>query len=176
MKTLAKFQASFKKMPLKMSSAKCQQFYLALSVLNGHFAWITTTSRYVVTWDCHYKNYSDVIYMHGVSNLQLTDHLFSSLSRLTQVTMKAPRVAGPLWGEFNGDRWIPITKGQYWNAFPCHVVMVIQFLHTVDAIWRNVFGQSVWTTIQPLFGHDSDKVLVIYTLFTYLFGRLLSSH
>ena len=47
----------------------------------------------------------------GVSNHKPHDCLFTQLFIQAKENIKAPR-HWPLWGEFTGDRWIPLTKGQ----------------------------------------------------------------
>ena len=49
---------------------------------------------------------------YGVSNHQAHDCLLNRLfRRRSKKNIKAPR-HWPLWGEFTGDRWIPLTKDQ----------------------------------------------------------------
>ena len=49
---------------------------------------------------------------NGVSNYQPHDCLLNRLLKAQiKEIIKAPR-HWPLWGEFTGHRWIPLTKGQ----------------------------------------------------------------
>ena len=49
---------------------------------------------------------------HGFSNnWQSSGCLFNSLITVKETTSKV-HIAGPLWGESNGDRWFSLIKGQ----------------------------------------------------------------
>ena len=45
---------------------------------------------------------------------QITGNPNFSFRPMTRKTSK-PRITGILWGESTGDRWIPLTKGQYYG-------------------------------------------------------------
>ena len=53
-----------------------------------------------------------------------------------QRNIKAPR-HWPLWGEFTGDRWIPLTKGQYSGKCP----------YLMTSSCRNTFATSLYSII-----------------------------
>ena len=58
--------------------------------------------------------YSDVIISATVFQVtSVVNCLFNRLFRRTAKSMSKIRVTGLLWGESIGDRWIPLTKGQY---------------------------------------------------------------
>ena len=48
---------------------------------------------------------------HRVTNHQRVDGLFNRLFRHIKENIKAPH-HWPLWGDFTGDRWNPLTNGQ----------------------------------------------------------------
>ena len=48
----------------------------------------------------------------GVSNHRRFDCLFNRLFIRRSKKISKLRVTVPLWGEFTGNRWIPLTKGQ----------------------------------------------------------------
>ena len=55
-------------------------------------------------------HYSDVI-MSTVESQTTSLFIQSFIQAQIKENIKAPR-HWPLWGEFTGDRWIPLTKGQ----------------------------------------------------------------
>ena len=52
---------------------------------------------------------------HGIANHRHLDLLFNSLFRLTTERISKLHITGLLWGEFIVDRWIPLTKRQWWG-------------------------------------------------------------
>ena len=91
---------------------------------------------------------------HGISNNWQLDCLLQSMFRLTKKTSDL-HVAGPLWRESTGDRWIPLTKGQ-WSR-NCFNLMSIK----VPYYWSFMKGTHQWQVDFP------HKVPVMWKAFPY---------
>ena len=95
------------------------------------------------------RYYSDVIMGAMASQITIVSIVYSTVcSRADQRKHKAPRHRH-LWGEFTGDRWIPLTKGQYrgklfhWLTSSCDINKIKQNTTNDVYILRNVLYNHV---------------------------------
>ena len=112
-------------------------------------------------------HYSDVIMGAMASHITGVLIVYSTVcSGADQKTIKAPS-HWPLWGEFTGDRWIPLTKGQWLRKiFP--FVDVIMF--EIVLPWK-IETTHIWRYTTPIF---RDSVLLsILVDYRYVRIRLL---
>ena len=64
--------------------------------------------------------------------------------------------AGSLWGEFTGDRWIPLTKGQQWRKLPCHDIR-IPYLLAYNSLVTRWYRESESELLRHLVCVDTDN-------------------
>ena len=72
---------------------------------------LAAASVFVQLWREH-VHYNDVI-MNAMASQTPASRLFTQPFAQAKIeeNIKAPRY-WPLWGEFTGDQWIPLTEGQ----------------------------------------------------------------
>ena len=77
----------------------------------------------------------------GISEIigKLDGCIFNALFRLTIKTSPKLSITGPLWGESTGDRWIPLTKGQW-----CR-----KLFHVLLSSWH-IEPNETWQGVPPL--------------------------
>ena len=100
---------SFKKMHLKMSSAKCRLFRLGLNELT-HWGWLEVSNG--LGHGCCQPHYIDVIMTTMASQITSLTIVFSTFySYADQRKHQSSASLAFVWG-IHRDRWIPRTKGQ----------------------------------------------------------------
>ena len=97
----------------------------------------------------------------GVVNHRRLDYLLNLFQAQIKENIKAPR-NWPLWGEFAGDRWIPLTKGQqrgkYFHMMTSSWMFCIWFIFIRNLFslwqWYIFFGVFCWHLSENHLTHE----------------------
>ena len=109
------------------------------------------------TYRENHWNYYSASHEHHLSNHWQLDCSFDSLLRLTIKTWKL-HINNPLQGEFNGNWWIPFTKGQHalWRVFLCNdIIIYLAFAMHVLIKILDEFPASNYIPLEKYWNFDS---------------------
>ena len=125
-------------------------FLLALSFTEENNHYVCTYLSVTTPPSTISVRYSDTKWPHII--LLPLDCLFSNLRRLTSKERSMLRITGPLWRESIGDRWIPLTNGQWYGmcflTSSCHTCAHLSVPGTPPVLVYNP-SSSFYTQTNP---------------------------
>ena len=114
---------------------------------------------------CVCVHYSDVMMGLMASPITRASQLFTRpfIQAEIKENIKAPR-HWRLCGEFTGDRWIPLTKGQLRKMFPFDDVIMVCVCVCVHIWWSNLITTVYMIQYITMLGHEQT----LWRLWNYI--------